>query len=156
MFRITLTSTLAAAAVAVMAATLFAIPSAHAQDAPEATLIVGDPAKGKRVFNRCKACHTLDEGGPNRMGPNLYGIVGAPFGHLEGYTFSANLLELKAEGRIWDEATLDAYLKKPKDVIPKGIMSFAGLPKDSDRADVIAYMATYGAPVAEDASMPAE
>ena len=86
--------------------------------------------------------------GPNRVGPNLYGVVGAEFGSKD-FKYSANLLELKAEGRVWDNATLDAYLKKPKDVIPKGTMSFAGLAKDTDRANVIAYLASFGGAAAE-------
>jgi len=151
-----LAATAAFAMTAVMATTLQIAP-AMAEDAPAAAAeVVGDPAKGKRVFNRCKACHTVEEGGPNRVGPNLYGIVGAEFGHLEGYKFSANLLELKAEGRVWDEATLDAYLKKPKDVIPKGTMAFVGLPKEKDRAHVIAYLATFGGAEAAPEAAPAE
>lgn len=148
---------LAAFAFTAALATTAQIAPAMAEDAAAAqTQIVGDPKKGKRVFNRCKACHTVEEGGPNRVGPNLYGIVGAEFGHLEGYKFSPNLLELKAEGKIWDEATLSAYLKKPKDVIPKGTMSFVGLPKEKDRAHVIAYLATFGGPeAAPEAADPA-
>ena len=134
----------AAAASLALAMPAFAGP-AFAQDAA----IAGDAAKGERVFKRCMACHTVVEGGPNRVGPNLYGIVGAPFGHAADYKYSANLLELKDEGRVWDTATLDAYLKKPKDLIPKGIMSFVGLPRESDRADVIAYLATFGGAPAE-------
>lgn len=140
------TGTLAAFAVTAMLA-VTPIAPAHAQDAAApSTELVGDPKKGKRVFNRCRACHTVKEGDPNRVGPNLFGIVGAPLGRHEDYTYSANLLELKAEGRVWDDATLDGYLKNPKSLIPGGIMSFAGLAKDSDRAHVIAYLATFGAP----------
>ncbi len=154
------TTTLAAIAAFAFSATIATtaqITPAMAEDAASAeTQIVGDPDKGKRVFNRCKACHTVEEGGPNRVGPNLYGVVGAGFGHIEGYNFSPNLMELKAEGKIWDEATLDAYLKKPKDVIPKGTMAFVGLPKETDRAHVIAYLATFGGPDATpDAADPA-
>ena len=102
----------AAFAVSAIMATTAQIAPAMAEDAAAApTEIIGDAAKGKRVFNRCKACHTVEEGGPNRVGPNLYGVVGAEFGHIEGYNFSPNLLELKAEGKVWDVATLDAYLK---------------------------------------------
>lgn len=154
------TKTLAAVAAfaftAALATTAQIAPAMAEDTAAAEPQIVGDPKKGKRVFNRCKACHTVEEGGPNRVGPNLYGIVGAEFGHLEGYKFSANLMELKAEGKIWDEATLDAYLKKPKDVIPKGTMAFVGLPKEKDRAHVIAYLATFGGPdAAPEAADPA-
>lgn len=148
-------------AAASLAAALLAAPAlapaalAEETDAPGVTL-TGDASKGARVFNRCKACHTVEEGGPARVGPNLYGIVGAEFGHVAGYNYSDNLMELKAEGRVWDIATLDAYLKQPRDVIPKGIMSFVGLPRESDRANVIAYLATFGGPAPEDAPAPAD
>jgi len=128
-----------------------ATTGAYAQEAaPAPAQIAGDPEKGKRVFVRCGGCHTVNEGGPNRLGPNLYGIVGSPFGiRGDGYAYSDNLLELKAEGRVWDVATLDAYLKKPKDLIPRGKMAFIGLPKDTDRANVIAYLASQGGAPAE-------
>ena len=146
----TLLAATAAFALSAVMATTARIAPAMAEDAPAAAPaeVTGDAAKGKRVFNRCKACHTVEEGGPNRVGPNLYGVVGAGFGHIEGYKFSPNLMELKAEGKVWDVATLDAYLKKPRDVIPKGTMAFAGLPKETDRANVIAYLATFGGPAA--------
>ena len=145
-FRTMAAGTLAAFAVTTLV-TLAPMAPAHAQDAEApAAAIVGDAAKGKRVYNRCRACHTVEEGGPARVGPNLFGIVGAPLGRHEDYNYSANLLELKAEGRVWDEATLDDYLKNPKTIIPKGIMSFPGLAKDTDRAHVIAYLATFAAP----------
>ncbi len=122
----------------------------RARGSAGASTIAGDPEKGKRVFVRCGGCHTVNEGGPNRLGPNLYGIVGSPFGiRGDGYAYSDNLLELKAEGRVWDVATLDAYLKKPKDLIPRGKMAFIGLPKDTDRANVIAYLASQGGAPAE-------
>lgn len=149
---------LAATAAIFAAAAFIAAPQALAQEPAAETpvaAVVGDPDKGKRVFNRCKSCHTVEEGAPKRVGPNLYGIVGAEFGRHEDFNYSANLMELKAEGKVWDEATIDAYLKKPKDVIPKGTMSFAGLPKEKDRANVIAYLATFGGPDAA-ADAPAE
>jgi len=151
-----LAATAAFAMTAVMATTWQVTPAMAEDAAAAATEIVGDPAKGKRVFNRCKACHTVEKDGPNRVGPNLYGVVGAEFGHIEGYKFSPNLMELKAEGKVWDVATLDAYLKQPKDVIPKGSMAFVGLRKETDRAHVIAYLATFGGPEAASEAAPAE
>lgn len=151
----TLTAALVAAALAFTTAS--AVAPALAEDAApaatpaaEAAAPAGDAKKGKRVFNRCKACHTVEEGGPNRVGPNLYGIIDAEFGKAEGYKYSANLLELKEAGSVWDTATLDAYLKKPKDVIPKGTMGFAGLPKEKDRVNLIAYLGTFGGAAADD------
>lgn len=150
------------AAIAAALVLAFAMP-ARSEEAPataEASAeadagaaLTGDPKKGKRVFNRCIGCHTIDEGKPGRVGPNLYAIIGADFGHDPNYTlYSDNLLEMKAEGAKWTVENLDAYLKQPKDVIPKGIMSFPGLPKDEDRANIIAYMATFGGPLAEPAA----
>ena len=105
----------------------------------------GDPAKGKKVFNKCKACHMVGEKAKNRVGPILNGIIDQPWGMNEEFKYSKPLLEGKDEGRIWDFETLDAYLTKPKDVIPKGKMVFAGLKKEQDRMDVIAYLSSFNA-----------
>jgi cytochrome c len=102
----------------------------------------GDPAKGEKVFRKCKACHMVGDKAKNRVGPVLNGIVGRPWGAIDGFKYSVSLLEM-AEGKVWDEATLDAYLTKPKDMIPKGKMAFAGLRKEADRANVIAYLAQF-------------
>ncbi len=99
----------------------------------------GDAVKGKKVFKKCKACHTVDEGGKKLVGPNLFGIVGAKAGHMEGYKYSKALL---ASGLTWDEATLDTWLKKPRAMVKKTKMTYAGLKKDKQRANVIAYLKT--------------
>ena len=96
----------------------------------------GDADKGAKVYKKCKACHTLDEGGKNKVGPNLFGIFGRTAGTLEGYKFSK---AFKASDVVWDEATLDEFLTKPKKFIPKTKMGFRGLKKESQRADLIAY-----------------
>ncbi|EAV43258.1 cytochrome c [Labrenzia sp. MBR-25] len=102
----------------------------------------GDPAKGEKVFKKCAACHAVGPDAKNKVGPELNGIVGRPWGAVDGYKYSANLLEL-ADGKVWDDETLDAYLTKPKDLIPKGKMAFAGLKKEDDRENVIAYLNQY-------------
>ena len=102
----------------------------------------GDPAKGEKVFRKCSACHAVGETAKNKVGPQLNGIVGAPWGRIDGYKYSKNLVEL-GDGKVWDEDTLVVYLTKPKDLIPKGKMAFAGLRKDQERADVIAYLAQF-------------
>ncbi len=102
----------------------------------------GDPAKGEKVFKKCAACHAVGPEAKNKVGPELNGIVVRAWGEVDGYKYSANLLEL-ADGKVWDEETLDVYLTKPKDLIPKGKMAFAGLKKEDDRANVIAYLNQY-------------
>ncbi|PCI51209.1 MAG: cytochrome c family protein [Alphaproteobacteria bacterium] len=99
----------------------------------------GDAVKGLKVFKKCKACHTADEGGKNRVGPNLFGIVGKKAAQREGYKYSKAMI---ASGLTWDEATLDTYLTKPRALVKKTKMTFAGLKKDKQRADIIAYLKT--------------
>jgi len=101
----------------------------------------GDPEAGKQVFKKCHACHNVGEGARNAVGPILNGVVGRKAGSVEGYNYSeAN----KSSGITWDEATLDVYLKDPRAKVPGTKMSFPGLPSDTDRANVIAYLATFG------------
>lgn len=101
----------------------------------------GDPEAGQRVFNQCRACHTIDAGGRNGVGPNLNGIVDRAAGAREGFRYSANLREqATTAGLTWNEATLTRYLTNPKDVLPQGSMSFAGLRQPQQVADVIAYL----------------
>lgn len=102
-------------------------------------MATSDAAKGKKVFKKCKACHTVNKGGKNRVGPNLFGIVGSKAAAVKGYRYSK---AMKASGLTWDEATLDKFLKKPKKLVKKTKMGFSGLKKDSQRADLIAYLKT--------------
>ncbi len=103
----------------------------------------GDVAQGEKIFKKCKACHAVGENAKNKVGPALNGIVDAGWGEVAGYKYSKPLLAGKEEGKSWDAATLDAYLTKPKKVIPKGKMAFAGLRKEDQRQDVIAYLAQF-------------
>ncbi|WP_299616651.1 cytochrome c family protein [Pelagibius sp.] len=103
-------------------------------------LAEGDAAKGEKVFRKCKACHAVGEGAKNKVGPHLNGFLGAEIASVEGFKYSKAFLAKKAEGFVWDETELAAYLEKPKKYLPGTKMSFAGLRKEQDRADVIAYL----------------
>ena len=99
-------------------------------------LAEGDAAAGEKVYKKCKTCHSL-EAGKNKLGPNLAGIFGRQAGSVEGFKYSA---AMASSGIVWDEATMDAFLAKPKDVVPKTKMAFAGLKKEVQRQDLIAYL----------------
>ncbi|GMG84383.1 cytochrome c family protein [Paralimibaculum aggregatum] len=98
----------------------------------------GDAKKGKRVFNKCKACHVLDKE-QNRVGPHLVGIIGRPVGAVEDFKYSDAMMAW-GEGKTWDDATLAEYLGNPKKVVPGTKMAFAGLKKDDQIADLIAFI----------------
>jgi cytochrome c len=103
-------------------------------------LAEGDAAAGEKVFKKCKACHSLEEG-KKKVGPSLFGVMGKPAGAVDGFKYSKAML---ASGLTWDDETLAKYLTKPKALVPKTKMSFAGLKKEADVANVIAYMKANG------------
>ena len=95
--------------------------------------------KGKVVAKKCAACHTFNEGGPNRVGPNLWGIVGAKKCHAQGFTYSKAMF---SKGGNWTEEELFQFLTNPKDFVSGTRMVFPGLSKPKDVADLIAYLKT--------------
>ena len=96
----------------------------------------GDPEKGEKVFNKCKACHVVDKE-QNRVGPHLVGILGRPAGSVEGFKYSD---AMQGSDIVWEEETMAAYLKDPKGYIPGNRMVFPGLRKDEEIADLLAYL----------------
>lgn len=120
-------------------------------------LAKGDVAKGEATFAKCKACHSVAQGGANGIGPNLYAVVGeAQAAGRGGYAFSD---ALKAKGGKWDFANLDEWLTSPAKYATGTKMSFAGLGDAQQRADVILYLNSQGSnlplPAAEAAAAPA-
>ena len=136
----------------------------RAEPAPETTVVAATPAepsgqqaapapaepiekllqtasvdKGVTAAKKCVTCHTFEKGGPNRTGPNLFGVVDRARAALPGFNYSA---AMKAAGGSWDIEHLNAFIANPKGTVPGTAMSFAGIAKDSERADLIAYLLT--------------
>jgi cytochrome c len=111
--------------------------AAEAEKPIEFYLASADAAKGEQVFKKCAACHNADKGGANQLGPNLWGVVGAPIGEGRGFAWSDALAK---HGGSWDWDSLSQWLKSPKTFAPGTKMTFAGLSKPEDRADVIAFL----------------
>jgi cytochrome c len=106
----------------------------------EKLLQTASAEKGQAAAKVCQTCHTFEKNGPNRVGPNLYGIVGDHKGEGRGgFNFSA---AMKAKGGTWTDEDLNKFIANPKAFVPGTAMGFAGIQKDSQRADVIAYLHT--------------
>jgi cytochrome c len=126
---------------------------------PIATLLAtADVAKGEAVFKKCAACHTVAQGGPNGIGPNLWAALGKPHGHVAGFSYSD---ALKSVPGNWDFEGMDKWLSNPKKYAPGTKMTFAGLGNPEERANLIAYLNAQGSnlplptPPAADAAAPA-
>jgi cytochrome c len=112
--------------------------SAPAGPQPIAPLLANASVEhGEKVAKKCASCHTFEKGGPNKIGPNLWNVVGGTKAHMEGFSYSGAMQG--AEGN-WDYESLNHFLYKPRDYIKGTKMTFVGLKKDQDRADVIAYL----------------
>lgn len=103
---------------------------------PGAATAADSGADGARLFNQCRACHTL-EPGKTLIGPSLHRVIGRKAGSLEGFSYSQ---AMRQTGVVWDEATLDAFLGDPRGFVPGTKMAFPGLKRAADRAAVIAYL----------------
>ena len=127
---------------------------------PIATLLAtADIAKGEAVFKKCTACHTIAQGGPNGIGPNLWAAMGKPHGHVAGFAYSD---ALKSAPGNWDWEGMDKWLANPKKYAPGTKMTFAGLGNPEERANLILYLNAQGSnlplppPPAADASARAD
>lgn len=110
---------------------------AEAEQPIEVYLAGADVAKGAEVFKKCQACHTVDKGGANGLGPNLWSAYGKPHGHVPGFAYSD---ALKAVPGVWDWKSMNEWLTSPKAYAPGTKMTFAGLSNPQDRANVMAFL----------------
>ena len=128
--------------------TVYPVPQAQAAVAEDAMaedagpsllalIAMTDMAAGKKLLKRCASCHDLAQGGPNKIGPNLWDVVGADVASHDGYSYSAALSAVDGE---WSYEALDAFLTKPKAFAPGTKMTFAGLKKPADRANIIGFL----------------
>ena len=116
-----------------IAATQVSAQATHIELSPEDQMI----KNGKTVYRKCKSCHTVEKDGRHRVGPNLYGVLGAKIASKDGFAYSK---AFNASDVIWTDENLDAFLTKPKNFLPKNRMTFVGLKKEEDRAVVMAYL----------------
>ena len=98
----------------------------------------GDAVAGKTVFKKCAPCHSVEK--VNRVGPTLSGVIGRPVATIEDYSYSPAMRAFGEDGKVWSEAQIAEYLLSPKAMVPGTKMSFAGLKKIEDIANLIAYL----------------
>ena len=109
----------------------------EAEKSLEELLAAADVDQGKRLYLQCRACHSLEKGGINKVGPNLYGFFGQPAGQVEDFAYSDALQESEI---VWTPETLDRWLARPSEFLPGNRMVFVGVRRPTDRASLIAYL----------------
>lgn len=115
------------------------------EEASDSAMASGNAARGRLLFLQCRSCHSVEEGGMNKVGPNLYGVIGNQAAMAKDFIYSQELLDA---GVSWTLENLDAWLTSPSDFIPGNRMIYSGVPDPQDRADIIAYL--------KEATTPAE
>jgi cytochrome c len=109
---------------------------------PAGVWAAGNPANGEKLFKKCAACHSVAPG-KKKVGPSLHGVLGRTAGSAEGYRYSKAMTAYGQSGIVWDTDTLNVYLEAPRKVVKGTKMSFPGLKRPQDRADVIAFLKQY-------------
>ncbi|MFD1343020.1 c-type cytochrome [Litorisediminicola beolgyonensis] len=137
------TTLLVAAAALIALPATFAMAESHENGEKMEFEITGDAEAGEKVFRKCMACHAVGEDAQNKVGPVLNGVVGREVAAYEGFQYSDGLTEKAAEAETWTPEHLAAFLENPRDWAPGTKMSFAGLRKEEERDNVIAYLATF-------------
>ena len=113
------------------------IALANTDDTRELITIDGDLERGRKLYLQCRACHSLKENEPHKIGPNLFKIIGSTAGTMKGYNYSDALSKSEI---VWTIQNLDLWLEKPYEIIPGNKMVFSGMGKQEDRNDLIAYV----------------
>lgn len=121
------------------------LPVAKSKAVSDAPL-PGDKTRGAALFAKCQACHQQGESAGHTVGPALTGIVGRPAAAYENFTYSSSLSKAGKDGLIWTRDFLNEYLESPSKFMPEGAMAFVGIDDETDRADLIAFLATLKAP----------
>ena len=113
------------------------IALASTVDTKELIIIDGDLERGRKLYLQCRACHSLKENEPHKIGPNLFKIIGSTAGSMKGYNYSDAFSKSEI---VWTIENLDLWLEKPYEIIPGNKMVFSGMRKQEDRNDLIAYV----------------